>query len=588
MPFNDLDDLTPQALNSRSGQVFNVRDPDFGATGDGSTDDTAAIQLAIDSANSTGGGIVFLSAGTYRVSTNTAAAPCLNGNNNIVIMGAGNSTVLDPIGTVEDVFHFEDRNNFAIKNLRINLSNETSAFEIGGYGIKVVGASNHFLLENIEVIRSNTSTAAGTDGIYLAADDPERVQYGTIRNIYVEDMGRQGVTLAQACEYVSVSNVRGNGIDENTGSVVHLEAGGDNPTNRHNVISDVVGTDCGHIVTVLGNADYNVVANCSGHSCTGIAFRCGEASTDTQFGNRFTGCSINSSAAEGFQIDGARNFDTQVAGFYAENCANSGVVAGGIRPIINGASIISCSPSAGGIRTGGGSTGPGVISNVLVSGSTTGPGVHVQAGTGYIVSNVYTRNCLHGVQADGVGTQVRGVFADGSSLANSSVVRVTVDDCLVDNVQGTGVDRTIIASAGVSAGAFSNIDLRAGSTAGFSASATFFSENWFSNLVPSDERVRTVSADTTLTTEEGFADTSFIISGTSGNVIITLPGAQIGMKARFFKRDTDNLTINAEGSEEINNAANIANTSNEVTAMIAVMCVEAAEWIITEREGTWA
>ena len=42
---------------------------DFGATGNGSTDDTIAIQAAINAANTAGGGTVFLRAGTYRITS---------------------------------------------------------------------------------------------------------------------------------------------------------------------------------------------------------------------------------------------------------------------------------------------------------------------------------------------------------------------------------------------------------------------------------------------------------------------------------------------------------------------------------------
>lgn len=46
---------------------------DFGAVGDGVTDDTAAIQLAIDTVEALGGGIVFFPAGTYLVTKLTLA-----------------------------------------------------------------------------------------------------------------------------------------------------------------------------------------------------------------------------------------------------------------------------------------------------------------------------------------------------------------------------------------------------------------------------------------------------------------------------------------------------------------------------------
>lgn len=46
-----------------TNDVFSVRD--FGARGDGSTDDTAAFQKALDTASSAGGGVVYAARGTY-------------------------------------------------------------------------------------------------------------------------------------------------------------------------------------------------------------------------------------------------------------------------------------------------------------------------------------------------------------------------------------------------------------------------------------------------------------------------------------------------------------------------------------------
>lgn len=46
---------------------FNVAEPPFNAAHDGITDDTAAIQLAITTAQAAGGGVVILPAGQYLV-----------------------------------------------------------------------------------------------------------------------------------------------------------------------------------------------------------------------------------------------------------------------------------------------------------------------------------------------------------------------------------------------------------------------------------------------------------------------------------------------------------------------------------------
>lgn len=53
------------ALGALYGMFFNVKSPEFGALGDGSTDDAAAWQAAHDAADAAGGGIVFVPPGDY-------------------------------------------------------------------------------------------------------------------------------------------------------------------------------------------------------------------------------------------------------------------------------------------------------------------------------------------------------------------------------------------------------------------------------------------------------------------------------------------------------------------------------------------
>src|SRR5436190_20363210 len=61
-----------QPLSSLLGSpdVFNVRA--FGATGNGTADDTTAIQKAIDTARDASGGLVFFPTGSYRVTASIA------------------------------------------------------------------------------------------------------------------------------------------------------------------------------------------------------------------------------------------------------------------------------------------------------------------------------------------------------------------------------------------------------------------------------------------------------------------------------------------------------------------------------------
>jgi hypothetical protein len=58
-----------------SDTLYVVTDPAFGAKKDGATDDTAALQAALDTAGKTGGGTVFLPGGSYAVRGNLVIPP---------------------------------------------------------------------------------------------------------------------------------------------------------------------------------------------------------------------------------------------------------------------------------------------------------------------------------------------------------------------------------------------------------------------------------------------------------------------------------------------------------------------------------
>ena len=68
-------DATPAAASATPADWYNVKD--YGAVGDGTTNDAAAIQSAIDAAGGAGGGVVYFPAATYAVEPASGATACL-------------------------------------------------------------------------------------------------------------------------------------------------------------------------------------------------------------------------------------------------------------------------------------------------------------------------------------------------------------------------------------------------------------------------------------------------------------------------------------------------------------------------------
>lgn len=72
--------------------LFNVKNPTYGATGNGTTDDTAAINAAVAACIAAGGGIVYFPEGTYKTSSAITVATTVA----IEFLGAGWTSVLKP------------------------------------------------------------------------------------------------------------------------------------------------------------------------------------------------------------------------------------------------------------------------------------------------------------------------------------------------------------------------------------------------------------------------------------------------------------------------------------------------------------
>ena len=119
---------TARSLALRFADIFNVRD--YGAVGDGVTDDTAAIQTAINAAGAVGGGIVYFPLGTYLISS----ALVINVSN-IQVEGSGSSAAIKTNSTTADVFTVGDgitrRDNISVKDISI----DSSVTKTAGAGI---------------------------------------------------------------------------------------------------------------------------------------------------------------------------------------------------------------------------------------------------------------------------------------------------------------------------------------------------------------------------------------------------------------------------------------------------------------------
>lgn len=267
--------------------VLNVKD--YGATGDGSTNDTAAIQATISAAGASGA-IIFFPPGTYMTTGIT-----INGGGNFTLSGAGAASIIKIVANnSNNVIRIENCTKFSVLDLTLdcNRANNTLGTDEDLQCSIHLVSSSAFMLRGLRLLNSHMSgIRAG-----LFNTDAGGCTDGVITNCYVN----LGVTADQGIgiwhsQRVSVTNC----------TVQQGGWGGIVLTRSDNC-------------TVAGNVCYNnnyVISGGGGH---GIALEGARWSTVT--GNTCYGNEVN-----GIHLE----VDPQTSARYVEGCTITGNVTHG-------------------------------------------------------------------------------------------------------------------------------------------------------------------------------------------------------------------------------------------------------------------
>jgi hypothetical protein len=153
--------------------VFNVKAPPYNAKGDGLTDDTTAIQGAINTAKGANGGIVFLPPGTYLVSSNLDFTSVGLGGKGVTFRGANMSpaTSLKWIGSSGGTVILAKSVGYStFEDFQID-GNSLASVGIDYTAQNSIGGSQANIFRNIKIVNTIANTTTGVVHVGSATND---------------------------------------------------------------------------------------------------------------------------------------------------------------------------------------------------------------------------------------------------------------------------------------------------------------------------------------------------------------------------------------------------------------------------------
>jgi parallel beta-helix repeat protein len=247
------------ATVANTGMVVNVRNAPYSALGDGVTDDTAAIQSAVNAVAGTGGEVL-IPAGTYLINpiANSGAGINLGSNMTLslatgaVLQARSTATSNYKVVLASGVTHVNITGGTIIGNRNNNTITDTAE---AGMGITVASSSN-------VVIEGVTVTDCWADGIYISGGTNV-----TLNQVVSNNSRRNGLSIVNG----SILVVRGSTFENATGSLeggVLANGGGiDVEPNIGNTVSTLLISHC----TFTGNVAL-AIGSGVGIANTGLAF----------------------------------------------------------------------------------------------------------------------------------------------------------------------------------------------------------------------------------------------------------------------------------------------------------------------------
>lgn len=200
-------------LDKVFGGTVSVKDPRFGAVGDGVADDTAAIQSAIDHAYALGGAVVVVPPGVYMIAADagTSVYNDLGGlemRSGVTLqVGAGATLRAMPVSTpVSKIVRIIDCTDVTITGAGVidgNRANATVTTGEWGYGVSINGGSN-IRVEGIQAIN------CWGDGINLqrkSHTDFAAPQNVTVSRVVCHNNRRQGISIESGWHVLVANSV---------------------------------------------------------------------------------------------------------------------------------------------------------------------------------------------------------------------------------------------------------------------------------------------------------------------------------------------------------------------------------------------
>lgn len=339
---NGSADLTVAAavpVNLPFREVYNVKA--YGATGNGSTDDSTAIQSALDACYAAGGGTVYFPSGTYKIATGLIVGAKVNSDPQSYVSLVGDSTqgvLINYAGSTSGTAITLQRDKYSnIKNIGINntVSKGTTVGLLTTGPPSATGTqSNGNVLEQVAISgfhygwssSNGTSTSSEITAVHMTFTSCD---YGFFNN----DFNALNMTFFQleisSCGYgiyagTSGIHVFGGAGSANTTASFYFTNGGNNSVYDFRDESSVlfIRNDATNVTVYDCDTQSGVVNNGGVMDVRNSTIR-GDFQVDNGSQNQFSGTTILSTAAiKGFSNRG-ENSRYSFDGCYRENVDTS-------------------------------------------------------------------------------------------------------------------------------------------------------------------------------------------------------------------------------------------------------------------------